>query len=156
MELDLIEFESYLEKFKDPLGLVSTFYHIDLFDMDKVINDLKTGDKPDPKMLVEDPTITTDGANLDQIRDVWHGAISIVKKKSKKGNFTQAEKTALLNEMFIICRTIKKTMIFDKKNNCDFMKHLTWKSFEMNKIGPIADSHFGWRLSFKISSDLDA
>jgi len=151
--MNVITYQQYFQRFITA-GLVNSIYEIDLLDLDTASNDLRSGNfKPD-HLVLESFTVNTQEVTADNIYDQFHGAILLLSPASLR-KFGQSEKTALLNETYKKVATIKRAMIHDKYNTCGIMRGLEVEAFVTEKIGPVLNQMYGWRLQFQLDVPLN-
>ena len=151
--MNVTTYEQYFAKFLTA-GLVNSLYHIDLLDLDTATNDLRGGKfKPD-FLVLESFTVGTSEVHADDLYDTFWGAVLILSPAPIR-TLTQTVKTTLLNATYVKTATIKRAMIQDKYNNCDWVRGLDIESMMIEKIGPVLDQHYGWRLQFRIDISMD-
>lgn len=145
--------EEYFEKFVTA-GVVNSLYHIDLLDLDTATNDLRSGKYKPDHLVLESFTIGTNEVHADEIYDVFYGAVLVLSKNAIR-TMTQENKTELLNSTYQKAALIKRTMLQDKYNNCDWMRGLEPQSILIEKLGPVLDQLYGWRIQFQINIHID-
>ncbi|MDD3815981.1 MAG: hypothetical protein PHZ02_15200 [Desulfocapsaceae bacterium] len=151
--MNVLTYQAYFEKFKTA-GLVNSIYEIDLLDLDTAANDLRSGKYKPDHLVMESFTVLTLETNADSIFDQFNGAILVLSPASLR-SFGQTEKTALLNATYQKVATIKRAMIHDKYNTCGIMRGLEVEAFVTEKIGPVLDQMYGWRLQFQLNVPLN-
>lgn len=148
--MNVITYQQYFEKFKTA-GLVNSMYVIDLLDLDTASNDLRSGNYKPDHLVLESFTVLTEEVTADTIFDQVHGAVLLLSPASLR-TFGQSEKTALLNSTYQKIATLKRAMIQDKYQTCgSIMRGLDVNSIEINKIGPVMNQLYGWRLQFQVN-----
>jgi hypothetical protein len=145
--------ETYFGKFVT-LGVVNSMYLIDLLDLDTATKDLKSSHYAPDHLVLESFTVGTAMANPDQIYDLFTGAV-LVLSPAQIRLFDQSAKSALLSKTYHTAALIKRTMIRDKYDRCDFTRGLDVRSMQIEKIGPVLDNLYGWRLQFSLMVDLN-
>jgi hypothetical protein len=151
--MNVITYQDYFQKFITA-GLVNSMYEIDLLDLDTASNDLRSGKYKPDHLVLESFTVLTMETNADTIFDQFHGAILVLSPASLR-TFGQTDKTNLLNDTYKKIATIKRAMIHDKYNTCGIMRGLEVESFEIQKIGPVLNQMYGWRLQFHMNVSLN-
>lgn len=146
------EYNGYFEKFITTHKWIEKVYPIDLLDFETAANDVKKMDE-DPILCLEDFTVGTIARNIDQVMDVYQGALVVLSKLSIRRS-AEDEKTELLSKIFTIIQNIKKTMIADKCSSCTWISGLKAERFLVQKVGPVLDQRYGWRLQFEIHEPL--
>lgn len=151
--MNVLSYQEYFEKFRTA-GLVNSIYEIDLLDLDTAANDLRSGKYKPDHLVMESFTVLTLETNADSIFDQFNGAILLLSPAALR-TFGQTEKTALLNATYQKIATIKRAMIHDKYNTCGIMRGLEVEAFVTEKIGPVLNQMYGWRLQFQINVPLN-
>ncbi len=151
--MNVITYQDYFRKFITA-GLVNSIYEIDLLDLDTASKDLRSGKYKPDHLLLESFTVLTSMTTADSIYDQFHGAILVLSPASIR-TLGQTEKSKLLNDTYKKIATIKRAMIHDKYNTCGYMRGLEVESIETQKIGPVLDQMYGWRLQFRLDVDLN-
>ena len=151
--MNVISYQDYFKKFITA-GLVNSMYEIDLLDLDTASNDLRSGKYKPDHLVLESFTVLTTETDADSIWDQFNGAILVLSPASLR-TFGQTEKTTLLNSTFQKIATIKRAMIHDKYNTCGIMRGLEVEAFVTEKIGPVLDQMYGWRLQFLLNVSLN-
>lgn len=150
--MNVITYQDYFKKFITA-GLMNSMYEIDLLDLDTASNDLRSGKYKPDHLVLESFTVLTMETHADAIFDQFNGAILVLSPASLR-TFGQTEKTALLNTTYQKVATIKRAMIYDKYNTCGIMRGLEVEAFITEKIGPVLDNMYGWRLQFQVNIPL--
>lgn len=151
--MNVISYQDYFKKFITA-GLVNSMYEIDLLDLDTASNDLRSGKYKPDHLVLESFTVLTTETDADSIWDQFNGAILLLSPASLR-TFGQTEKTTLLNTTYQKIATIKRAMIHDKYNTCGIMRGLEVEAFVTEKIGPVLDQMYGWRLQFLLNVSLN-
>jgi hypothetical protein len=141
--------DKYLPPVGDSVSIVKSFYEIDLLDMQKATADLKANKYKDDKLILEDFTVGTVAKNMDQVNDKFMGAFLVIGQFNIKGGSNE-DKTTLKNKTFNEAKLIINTMIAGKRSGCNVMAGLDVNSIVMEKVGPVLDQHYGWRVSFDL------
>ena len=153
---NLTQYESY---FRDEIVTkyqrINGFYHIDMFEFDSFVRDLR-GKKYEVPLLVLEPYTTGTIANYnDNICDAISGALVILGQYDPRTGKDEESKTAFLTSMEEITRQIKNKMIADKKIPYHPIRGLILPSISMAKTEVIANTFQGYRLSFSIETKAD-
>jgi hypothetical protein len=150
--MNVVTYEQYWNKFITA-GLVNSIYTIDLLDLDTATNDLRGGKYKPDHLVLESFTVQTDLVHADDIYDVFYGAVLVLAPAPIRA-LDQSVKTDILNSTYKKAATIKRAMISDKYNNCDWMKGLEVESIQIEKIGPVLNQQYGWRIQFRIDINI--
>ena len=149
--MNVITYEEYFRKFVIA-GIAGSMYHIDLLDLDTAAGDLRSGRYAPDHLILESFTVNTDLQHADQIFDQFLGAVLILAPSNIR-TLNQQAKTQLLNSTFESIALIKRSMIQDKYSGCHLMEGLVVQSMITEKVGPVLDGFFGWRLQFQVNID---
>ena len=147
--MDVVDYTDYFKQFAGDEKICKSFYEIDLLDMKKATEDIRGGEYKDDILILEDFTVGTVAKNMDQINDKFFGALLVVGKYGIRGGTSQ-EKQDLKNRTFNEIVAIREAMIADKRRGCNLMSGLELNNFLIEKVGPILDQDYGWRLSFEL------
>ena len=150
--MDLSIYYSYWQKYKDSLNLVKSIHNVDVFDIEETMSYIKRQGKG-PHLVVEDPSIDTAGRSVDNIVDNTTSAILVLEKLKIRTDKATDRNTLLVNT-FNVARDIQKQMLSDAESGCGFLRGLQYNKFSLDKVGPLGDSLYGWRLQFIIKSPL--
>jgi len=150
--MNVTTWENYFRKFIT-VQLVNSMYQIDLLDLDTAMKDLRSGKYAPDNLVLESFTVNTDVVHADDIYDIFYGAVLVLTPAPIR-TLDQAAKTTILNSTYTKTATIKRTMIFDKYHSCDVMRGLVVESMQIEKLGPVLDNMYGWRLMFQIDIPL--
>lgn len=152
--MNVEQYNNYFDKFREPIGLVNSLYQIDLLDLNSAMNDLKGGKYLPDHLVLEAFTVGTSEVNADNIQELFFGALLLIRPIDIRDN-SQIAKTNILNDTYRKTAQIKRAMISDKLNTCTFMRGLDIDSIMIEKIGPVLNNQFGWRLSYQININID-
>ena len=89
----------------------------------------------------------SDTANLQTIQELHSASFAILKKTAKED--TEATKLAY-TETFQVANSVISRMLKDFQEGADIMRWLDTQSFSFQKVGPIAENHFGYEISFSL------
>lgn len=147
---DLTLYYSYFEKYK--IGNVLTVHYVDVFELGETLTKIKSqGDGF--HLAVEDPSVPTTGNNFDNAIDRFIGAVVVLGKLTMRKDKV-ADRNKLLADTFTIAQAIKKQMMTDSALGCGLLRDLQFKAFELDKVGPLGESLYGWRLQFEFLQTL--
>jgi hypothetical protein len=149
--LTLSTYEAYFnEQIVHKYSKLNGFYHIDMFEFDSFVNDLRSGIVKTPVLVLESYQVNTIAQKNDNIHNGLKGALTIL------GNFNLRQKasenkTAFLAEMESIIFQIRAKMLEDSKKACHVIYGLIPESITIGKTETIAGNFQGFRMSFAIS-----
>jgi hypothetical protein len=151
---DLTTYESYFKtEIVDKYPKIKGFYHIDLFDFDSFLNDLRGAKFKTPLLVLETYNTNTLANGLYNINDIQHGSFVLL------GNFdikllNPTTKITFLTEIEEIVKQIRAKMLQDKrKGPCNIMHGLIPDSISISRTETIAGNFQGFRMEFLIESE---
>lgn len=148
--MDLEYYYSAWSEFKE-LSIVNDIHNVDVWDIASTMSKIKSLPAGTVHMVIEDPSVSTKSANADHAEDLYSGAILLLQSVGAK-SCNADNRNKLLIDLHNRCQNVKKTLISKKQSNQALWNGLVIGSFEMNKVGPISESLYGWRLQFDIKS----
>ena len=150
--MNLIDYENYFEnEITARYNRLNDFYHIDMFEFDSFINDLRGGKFQTPFLALESYNIGTIAHNNDNIHDAISGALVIPDKFDHK-RLSKAAKTSFLTETEEIIKQVRAKMLTDSMKPCHLFHGLLPDSISICKTNVIADNYQGFRMQFSIES----
>ena len=150
---NLSEYESYFKAISQSYTKLKGFYHIDLFDFQNFLNDLRGSKLKTPLLVLETYNTNTIANGLYNIHDLQQGSLVIL------GNFdiktlNPEKKTAFLSELEEITKQIRAKMLFDKRSSqCNPMSGLIPESISISRTETIAGNFQGFRMEFTIEAE---
>ena len=145
--IDVATWETFCNRFRDEFHIVESVYPIDILDMQTATEEIRK--LKSPILVCEDFTVSTIAHKADNINDNFMLALLVLEKFTVRNN-KAADKSALLQSTYSSIKEIKNLMIAGKLSTCEFVSGLNIESMLIEKVGPVLDQHYGWRLSFDI------
>lgn len=146
MEFSLDQFYEYWNQFLDS-KLINKIYLIDIFELGETLNAIKSQQKG-LSLAVEDPSFRDGGNSIDNLNTTITGAIVVLSKIDIRKD-KNAERRLALSQSLNAINTIKKQMLKDSVDQ-PCLRNLQYRTIETDKIGPLGDSLYGWRMQFDI------
>lgn len=148
--IDIQKYEDYFQAIVTNYSLLNGFYHVDMFEFDSFLSDLRSKKVPTPCLVLESYTERANSVNSYNIHDSISGAIIIlddfdVRKK------TSENKTAFLKSVQAIIKQIQKRMTIDREDNCHIIQGLNIGSMSIAKTNLVAGAYMGYRMEFTIN-----
>lgn len=150
--LNLESYEAYFES--DIVGKYTklrSFYHIDMFDFDSFVNDLRGGIIKVPVLAMESYEVATVARKNDNIHNSFKGAITILNNFNVRTK-TQINKTAFLAEIEKMMFQVRFRMLEDSKNACHILYGLLPESMIMQKTETLDGGFSGYRMTLEIAA----
>jgi len=150
---NLIDYELYFKQISESYTKLKGFYHIDLFDFQNFLNDLRGEKFKTPLLILESYNTNTLYNGLYNINDVHHGAFTVL------GNFdiktlNPEKKTLFLSELEEITKQILTKMLMDKRSSqLNPMNGLIPESISISRTETVAGSFQGFRMEFTIETE---
>lgn len=147
--MTIVEYKNYFktaaENHKDILHVDGTSEHFIKINVEEVISGLKSK-LLFPLVAIEMPEIATDDQLSDNVRDIFEGAVIILKPASLTKYDEQFD---TINACFELCKHFRSKMVNDRRKN--ILKHLDVNSFRFVEVGPVYNNLFGCRLEFRLN-----
>lgn len=121
-------------------------------NIEEVLNSSMTLDLNNVCMTLEAYETGVDNNFSDNLRDIKTGALMIL-KHATSGDLDSQD--SVLSETEQVVLSIISKMKKDMRDNV-LIKHLDLGSLQINKVGPVFDNCFGWRLTFSFDESLNA
>jgi hypothetical protein len=154
MEITLDKYEEYFRNLATKYSKIKDFCQIDMFDFNTFVNDLRGNKWLTPLMVLETYNIGTIAQKMDNIHDVFDGALVILDRIDLH-KATPALKTTFLGNCEAITKQIRLKMLLDKKKLEYFLSGLIPESMDIAKTDLIAGNYMGYRLNFTIENAID-
>jgi len=152
--MDLGNYYNYWKKYRDEVKLVTSIHNVDIFDLNETMNYVKNQGKG-PHLVVEDPSVRSGGNSVDNVVEVAVAAILVIDKLHIRKDKAK-DRNQLLIDTFEIAKQIKIQMLADAEEGCTMLRGLQYRRFELDKVGPLSDSLYGWRLQFEYHTPLNS
>lgn len=150
--MDLGTYYAYWQKYMTDPELVKSIKNIDIFDLEETLSYIKK-QGAGMHLAIEDPSVGTGGNSVDNVLESYVGAVVILGKLNIRKD-KAAERNQLLVDTFAIAQQIKIQMLKDAEAGCGMLHGLQYNRFELDKVGPLGDSLYGWRLQFELRTSL--
>ncbi len=150
--MNLIEYENYFEnEIVARYNKLNGFYHIDMFEFDNFINDLRGGKFQTPLLALESYNTGTRASHSDNIHDVISGALVVLDKFDFK-RLNKEEKTVFLTQAKEIIKQVRAKILSDSNKPCHLLYGLLPESISIGKTNVIANNFQGFRMQFSFES----
>jgi hypothetical protein len=80
---------------------------------------------------------------------VGHNASFFLLKRNPDGGANAVP--GILDETLLVANKVISKMLYDLKKQNGIMKHLDIDRIPFEKVGPICDLHYGWKVSFTLN-----
>jgi hypothetical protein len=123
-------------------------------DIEQLLSDVKSSTEG-MSLFLEAPEIKGSDSGSDNPRKLYNCAFSILEENTKKGDFDETrsimDRTMLVAEQFIarIHNDFRKHKI--DPNHPNKIKGFDLNSVSINKVGPIMNNQYGWRVTFTLN-----
>lgn len=144
------QYKNYFKSIQEDNSNTIVDFHVG--NMEEVLLDELPRDMQTPLLFLEVYTKSTHMATLDNIKDNIAAALLILKAVPERDS-DEEDMVSALNDTEVLIEVIKKQMVYDSTHECDTMRGLYVDSFRTQKVGPVFDNMYGWRLSFNFLED---
>ena len=147
---NLLSYELYFKQIYEKHNKLNGFYHIDLFEFDTFLKDLRGGKFKTPLLILESYNTGTLVNGQYNVHDVLQGALVVLGKFDIK-TIKPESKTTFLAELEDIIKQVKNKMLLDKRIPCSDMIGLIPESITISRTETIANNFQGYRMEFTIN-----
>jgi len=149
-EITFASYEEYFRNISRNFSVIKGFYTIDMFEFSTFLSDLRGKKFQTPLLLLEAYNLGTLAYSLDNVIDVYDGAIVIIDEYDPR-NFTSDKKTETLVKLDYMAKQIRAKMLIDCKQMEYLMRGLEPESMELSPTEIIASTFKGIRMQFTIN-----
>ncbi len=150
--MNLTEYENYFKnEIVEAYDRLNNFYHIDMFEFNSFIDDLRGAKFKTPVLVLESYNVGTIANSSDNVHDAITGALVILDKFDFKG-LNKENKTMFLTQTEEIIKQVRAKMLIDSNKPCHLLYGLLPESISIGKTNVIAGKFQGFRMQFSIES----
>ena len=138
------QWNTFSRTLKAPHNLVKSVYEIDIANFDQCLKEIKS---------LEAPVLVTEAFSIrpsSEITDKYSTAFTVLMQLHQREQSPETKEDLLADTQQIIFAIRRLMLDLKESSQCTLMRNLEPRSISINKVGPLADSMFGWRMTFDI------